>query len=218
MNVWLVICILIAGYLFGSIPFGYIVGKFNHIDIRDYGSGNSGTTNAFRTVGKAGGIITFLGDYLKALIPIIIIRFVIFRDDPHMHLMMLLFGLACVLGHNFPVWLKFKGGKGIAVTAGVCSGFDFLIIPFGVVVFAVSVLITKYVSIGSLLLSIMVPVWIAIRMTDDAYYPWLIAVGCLYTVSAFIMHRKNIKRLIKGEENKIGQRVHIETERKEEEQ
>ncbi|MBO4775211.1 MAG: glycerol-3-phosphate 1-O-acyltransferase PlsY [Lachnospiraceae bacterium] len=210
MNVWLVICLVIAGYLFGSIPFGYIVGKFNHIDIRNYGSGNSGTTNAFRTVGRIGGIITFLGDYLKALIPILLIRYVIFADEPYMHLAILIYGFACVLGHNFPVWLKFKGGKGIAVTAGVCSGFDYLIIPVGIVLFGAIVMITKYVSLGSLLISLVIPFWVIIRFTDDSFYPWLIAVSCLYTVSAFIMHRKNIKRLIKGEENKIGQRVKID--------
>ncbi|MCR4721456.1 MAG: glycerol-3-phosphate 1-O-acyltransferase PlsY [Lachnospiraceae bacterium] len=209
MNAWLVICLIVAGYLFGSIPFGYIVGKFNHIDIRNYGSGNSGTTNAFRTVGRVGGIITFLGDYLKAIIPILIMRFCIFDDKPYMHLTILIYGFACVLGHNFPVWLKFKGGKGIAVTVGVCSGLDFLIIPVGIVVFGAIVLITKYVSIGSLILSLIIPAWVIVRLSDDAYYPWLIAVSCLYTVSAFIMHRKNIKRLIKGEENKIGQRVKI---------
>lgn len=210
MNIWLVICLIVSGYLLGSISFGYIVGKIRHIDIREYGSGSSGTTNAFRTVGRLGGIITFLGDFLKALIPILIIRFVIFKDSPYMHFAILIFGFACVIGHNFPVWLKFKGGKGIAVTAGVCSGLDFLIIPFGIIVFGVIVLITKYVSIGSLVLSLSIPVWVAIRLTDDPYYPWLILVSCLYTVSAFIMHRKNIKRLIKGDENKIGQRVKID--------
>lgn len=215
MNVWLVICLIVAGYLFGSIPFGYIVGKFNHIDIRNYGSGNSGTTNAFRTVGRVGGIITFLGDYLKALIPILLIRYVIFKDEPYMHLAIMIFGFACVLGHNFPVWLKFKGGKGIAVTAGVCSGFDYFIIPVGIVLFGAIVLITKYVSLGSLLISLVIPFWIIFRMNTDAYYPWLIAVSCLYTISAFIMHRKNIKRLIRGEENKIGQRVRIDKDPKE---
>ncbi|MCR5829554.1 MAG: glycerol-3-phosphate 1-O-acyltransferase PlsY [Lachnospiraceae bacterium] len=210
MNAWLVICIIIVGYFIGSIPFGYIIGKINHIDIRNYGSGSSGTTNAFRTVGRLGGILTFVGDYLKAFIPIMLIRYVIFPDEPYMHLFMLIFGFACVLGHNFPVWLKFKGGKGIAVTAGVCSGLDFLIIPFGVVLFAIVVLISKYVSLGSLCISIVIPIWIFIRMSDDAYFPWLIVVSFLYTLSAFIMHRKNIKRLIHGEENKIGQRVKID--------
>ena len=136
----------------------------------------------------------------------------LFKDEPYLNLVILIFGFACVLGHNFPVWLKFKGGKGIAVTVGVCSGIDFLIIPFGIVLFGVVVLITKYVSLGSLLISFVIPFWVIVRMSEDAYYPWLIAVSCLFTISAFFMHRENIKRLIKGEENKIGQRVKIEKE------
>ncbi|MCR5431268.1 MAG: glycerol-3-phosphate 1-O-acyltransferase PlsY [Lachnospiraceae bacterium] len=211
MNIWLVICLIVSGYLLGSISFGYIVGKIRHIDIREYGSGSSGTTNAFRTVGRLGGILTFIGDYLKALIPILLFRFVFFAEEPYMHLAILIYGFACVIGHNFPIWLKFKGGKGIAVTAGVCSGFDPLIIPFGIVLFAIVVLFTKYVSIGSLVISLVIPFWVVFRMCDDAYYPWLIIVSCLYTISAFIMHRKNIKRLIRGEENKIGQRVKIDS-------
>lgn len=209
MTLEIVLCIVV-GYLFGSIPFGYLIGKFKHIDIRDYGSGNSGTTNAFRTVGKAGGIITFLGDFLKALIPILIMKYVIFKDCPYLRLLILIYGFACVLGHNFPVWLKFKGGKGIAVTGGVFIGFDYWIIPLGVLVFGGIVLTTKYVSVGSLAISILFPIWIAIRGYGEPYYGYMVGVGCLFMISAFIMHRKNIERLKNGTENKIGHRVSID--------
>jgi len=210
-SVKIIICIVLAGYLIGSVPFGYIVGKVKHIDIRKYGSGNSGTTNAFRTVGRIGGILTFLGDFLKAFIPILLIKYVLFPDMDYTMLIELIFGFSCVLGHNFPVWLKFKGGKGIAVTAGVCAAYDFLIIPVGVAVFAAIVLITKYVSLGSLVISLIVPIWVFIR-TDHSnpYFIYMLIVASLFTISAYIRHRKNIVRLIHGEENKIGQRVKID--------
>lgn len=207
---WKIVLCVVTGYLFGSIPFGYIIGKFKHIDIRNYGSGNSGTTNAFRTVGKAGGIVTFIGDFLKALGPILLIKYVFFTDCEYVRLLILIYGFSCVLGHNFPVWLHFKGGKGIAVTSGVFVGFDWLIIPFGVALFGIIVLTTKYVSVGSLAISVLFPIWISIRALGEPFYPWMVGVACLYMISAFIMHRKNIVRLKNGNENKIGQRVKID--------
>lgn len=209
MALEIVIC-LVLGYVVGSFSTGYIMGLMNHVDIREMGSGNAGTTNAFRTLGKKAGIITLVGDLLKAILVVLLIRFVIYKDVDYVKLLELICGFGCVLGHNFPVWLKFHGGKGIAVTAGVFIAIDPWILPVGLPLFAVLVLTTKYVSVGSLAVLTLFPIWNAIRFTAEPYYAWIVAVSCMYTVMAFIQHRQNIKRLMNGTENKIGQKKHTE--------
>ena len=209
MALEIVIC-LVLGYVVGSFSTGYIMGLMNHVDIREMGSGNAGTTNAFRTLGKKAGIITLIGDLLKAILVVLLIRVVIYKDVDYVNLLELICGFGCVLGHNFPVWLKFHGGKGIAVTAGVFIAIDPWILPVGLPLFAVLVLTTKYVSVGSLAVLTLFPIWNAIRFTAEPYYAWIVAVSCMYTVMAFIQHRQNIKRLMNGTENKIGQKKHTE--------
>ena len=211
MAIRIIIC-LVVGYLCGNFSTGYLLGKRKQVDIRKYGSGNAGTTNAFRTLGKRAGILTFLGDILKAVIPILIFRFLVFPDVPYRDLLTLVTGFAVVLGHNYPFWLHFKGGKGIAVTAGALVAYDPLIIPIGLILFAGIVLITKYVSLGSLLIAVMAPIWIAVRTYGEPYYWPMVIVGSLYTISAIYMHRSNVKRLLQGTENKIGQHVKIQDE------
>ena len=208
MALRIVICLLM-GYLFGSFSTSYIIGKLNKVDIRNYGSGNAGTTNAFRTLGKKAGIITFIGDFLKVIIAILLVRLVIFRGTDYIRLLELITGFGCVIGHNFPVWLGFHGGKGIAVTSGAFLIIDPLIIPVGVPIFAIIVLTTKYVSLGSLVIATIFPVWVALRFPNDSYYLACIAVAVLFTLSAFYQHRANIKRLLNGTENKIGHHVNI---------
>ena len=208
MALKIIIC-LVLGYFVGSFSTGYVIGIMNHVDIREMGSGNAGTTNAFRTLGKKAGIITFIGDFLKALLVVLLVGLVIYKDEPGVKLLELIVGFGCVLGHNFPVWLKFHGGKGIAVTAGVFVAIDPLILPFGIPLFAILVLTTKYVSVGSLAVLILFPIWNAFRFTDKEYYPAIIAVSCMYTIMAFFQHRQNIIRLMNGTENKIGQKKHM---------
>ncbi len=205
-----IIACIVLGYLFGTISTGYIVGKIYKLDIRDYGSGNAGTTNAFRVMGKKAGILTFIGDFLKAFLPLMIMKYVIFKGADECSLLILIFGIFCVVGHNFPVWLHFKGGKGIAATGGAFSAFDPLVMVPGIIIFAGVIFLTKYVSLGSLCATIMLPIWVVITKSEDPYYYWLIALTCLFTVSAFIRHRANIVRLIKGTENKVGQHVAAE--------
>lgn len=200
----ILICLL-TGYFCGCISTGYIVGKLNHVDIRNYGSGNLGTTNAMRTLGKKAGIFTYIGDSFKALIPIIIVK-CIFSDTAEVSLLALCTGLGVMLGHNYPFWLKFKGGKGIAVTTGVMAALDPLSIPFMIVIFGGVLIATKYVSAASLVLSVFIPVWIAIRFPGDIY---MLAVACVFTVSAFVRHRANIGRIMNRTENRIGQKVDI---------
>ena len=115
---------LAVGYVFGLFQTGYLYGRMNGIDIRQYGSGNSGTTNALRVLGKKAGLVVFAGDFLKTLIPCLTVRY-LFREHMNSgYLFMLYTGLGVILGHNFPCYLKFKGGKGIAATAGLLAALD----------------------------------------------------------------------------------------------
>lgn len=210
MALRIIIC-LVAGYLLGTISTGYIVGKFMQVDIRSHGSGNAGTTNAFRVLGRKAGIITFIGDFLKAFIPLMLIKLVIWPELDYVKLLELVFGFGCVIGHNYPVWLHFKGGKGIAVTGGVFVAFDPWILVPGTILFAGCVLITKYVSVGSLVIALLFPIWIAFFNVGAPFYAAMVIVAACYTVSAFYRHRANIRRLLNGTENKIGQHQFVTT-------
>lgn len=207
MLVKIIICILF-GYLFGCFSTGFFIGKINKIDIREYGSKSSGTTNALRTLGAKAAILTLVGDLIKAVIAVLLVRFVIFHDFPeYVKLLSLYTGFGVVMGHNYPVWLRFKGGKGIAATGGAMVAFDPWIIPVGLPIFVISIAITKYVSVGSLLVTLTFPIWVAVRNPGEIH---MLLVAFAYTISAFIKHSSNIKRLINGTENKIGQRVKID--------
>ncbi len=202
-----IIFCLIFGYIFGCFSTGYFIGKMKKVDIRNYGSGNIGTTNALRTLGAKAGAITLLGDAFKAVIPMLLVRFLFFDQTDFAQLLSLYTGLGVVLGHNYPVWLKFKGGKGIAATGGVMMAFDILIVPFALPLFILIVAITRYVSLGSLYVALFFPVWILLRYPGDIH---MLILSLIFMVLAFIKHSSNIKRLINGTENKIGQKVKID--------
>jgi len=202
-----IIASLIFGYIFGCFSTGYFIGKLYKVDIRKYGSGNVGMTNALRTLGAKAGLITLLGDLIKAVIPMLLVKYLILKDSDYIELLTLYTGLGVVLGHNYPVWLKFKGGKGIAATSGVLIAFDPLIVPFGLPFFILIVAVTKYVSLGSLFIATFFPIWIAIRHPGDIH---MLIVALVFMILAYIKHRSNIKRIIDGSENKIGQRVKID--------
>lgn len=210
MIVHILICLAI-GYCCGCFSTGYVIGRINNIDIRNYGSGNAGTTNALRTLGMKAGLITFLGDALKAMIPILLVRFVLFKNSiDESQLLALYTGLGAVLGHNFPFWLKFRGGKGIAATGGVMLAFDWRFGLTALVLFAICTGITKYVSVGSLAISIIFPIGIVVFYNTDTNFIHMLIISMIFTLLAFIRHRANIKRLFNGTENKIGQKVKID--------
>ena len=198
---------LVFGYIFGCFSTGYFIGKLYKVDIRKYGSGNVGMTNALRTLGAKAGALTLLGDLLKAVIPMLLVKFLIFRESENLDLLSVYTGLGVVLGHNFPVWLKFKGGKGIAATSGVLIAFDPWIVSVGLAFFILIVAVTKYVSLGSLFIATIFPVWILIRYPGDIH---MLLVSLVFMLLAFIKHRSNIRRIIEGTENKLGQRVKID--------
>lgn len=208
--VWRIIVCLLCGYGFGCISTGYIVGKMNHVDIREYGSGNIGTTNTLRTLGKKAGAITYIGDVLKAMVPMLLARLVIFKELSYADLLGLYVGLGVAIGHNFPFWLHFKGGKGIAVTSGVMAAHDPLAIPLYLVSFVISVAVTKYVSVGSLVIVTLFPIWIAVMDHNKPHFVHTLIVSIVFTALAFLRHRQNLIRLKNGNENKIGQKVKVD--------
>ncbi len=198
-----VVCILL-GYLFGCFSTGYFVGKKNHINIKEEGSGNSGATNALRTMGIKAGLVTFIGDLLKAFIPVLAVRF-LFRDQNNWMLLGLYIGLGVVLGHNFPFWLKFKGGKGIAVTSAVIVSLaDWRVTLIGLILFILIVALTRYVSLGSLMVAWLLPVDIVIFWRGNEHFVHMLIVSLCFTVLAYVRHAANIKRLLNGTESKVG--------------
>jgi len=184
-----------------------VVGRANHIDIRNFGSGNAGTTNAIRTLGWKAGSLTFLGDALKAILAILLVRYLIYSNEIVEYLP-LYAGFGVVIGHNFPFWLHFKGGKGIAATGGVMISFDWRLGLSALAVFLIVTITTRYVSLASLIISMVFPIWMLIMYPDDIH---MFLVSILFTLFAFIKHRTNIKRLMNGTENKIGHKIKIES-------
>lgn len=135
---------LAVGYLFGIFQTGYIYGRVHGIDIRKYGSGNSGSTNALRVMGKKAGLTVFAGDFLKTVIPCMAVR-CIFKNQPdYAYVYMLYIGLGVILGHNYPFYLHFKGGKGIAATAGIIFSIDWRLTVLCLAVFILIVAVTRY--------------------------------------------------------------------------
>ena len=210
MAVCIVVC-MIVGYLFGCIQTGYIVGRVNKIDIRDYGSGNSGTTNTLRTLGKTAAIITFLGDAVKGLVAVNLARYVImpaFHVEGEAYLW-LLTGFAVVLGHNFPFYMNFKGGKGIAASVGMLIAFDWRLFFLCAVVFFTVFFLSHFVSLASLLAYFFFVVGVIASGQMGRYdvpasvLHEMYIVAFLLMLLAFWRHRANIKRLATGTENKI---------------
>ena len=207
------IILLIIGYCIGNIETGYIFGKLNKMDIRNYGSGNAGATNTLRVLGVKAGLIVFLGDFCKSLIPCLVVRF-IFRENVSLsYVYMLYIGLGAVLGHNFPFYLGFKGGKGVASTAGIIIALDIRIAAVCLVIFIITVFFTRFVSLASIFVMI---IFIAMAhffvktgygfADGSSTMEFRILVAFIGLLSIF-MHRANIKRLISGTENKIGKKV-----------
>ena len=158
------ICVAI-GYLFGLFQTSYIYGRIKGMDIREHGSGNAGATNALRTLGWKAGLITFLGDCFKCVFAVLLVRFLFDRFYPNENISVLVgmyAALGVILGHNFPCYLKFHGGKGISATAGLFLSLDPLLTLVALVLFAGTVAVTRYVSLGSILVSLWLPVGVAI--------------------------------------------------------
>ena len=183
--------IIFCSYLIGSIPFGFLLTKFFlKKDIRDIGSGNIGATNALRTGNKAIGYSTLSLDILKAVLPVIFIKF---NYPDYIYLS----SLCVFIGHVFPLWLKFKGGKGVATYVGILFCIDLMFGLIFIFTWLIIYLIFKYSSLSSLIASLSIPAYLLLFLNGKNIFFFLIMF-----VLIFFTHRKNIKRLINKEESK----------------
>ncbi len=195
---WLMIAI---GYLFGSIPTGYLVCKYvKNIDIRMYGSGNIGSTNVKRVCGSKLGRIVLLLDILKAAVPVIVSKYTASTD-----MVVMCTGLAAITGHNWTVWLKFKGGKGIAATFGTLAAIYLPVALTAAAVWYVLKKTTHYVSVASIFSIGFTPLWMWVWKMPPIY----IKLSFIMALLSLITHRANIRRLIEGREYKADERLNI---------
>jgi len=228
--------ILIVGYLLGSIPFGYLVAKSRGIDIRQHGSGNIGATNVMRTLGKGPGYTVFACDALKGLAAVLIghhiavtysLNFTQVRDVMHgvtheiyrstyfeklpESIGAISAAIACIIGHNFPIWLGFKGGKGMATSAGVLIGMMPLTAATCMLIWLLVFLATRYVSLASIAASIALPastmVFLLLGFVHGWPYFYFAVAACMLAVWR---HRSNIVRLANGTENRFVKKPKVE--------
>ena len=213
----------LLGFLLGSIPFGLLMGKLKGIDIRKHGSGNIGATNVFRTLGKPCGITCLLLDFAKGLVPVLIaIRVVepmMIEQQSSAQSIIVLTAFAAIMGHNYSPWIGFKGGKGIATTAGAIAG---LMPPVAlgllILIFIVVTKLTKYVSVGSISTAIALPLltiwgsWHHGKIADGTWNKPLFVFSLVAGLLAIWKHRANIARLRAGTENRIGQKKQATSE------
>ncbi|MFH1245894.1 MAG: glycerol-3-phosphate 1-O-acyltransferase PlsY [Candidatus Omnitrophota bacterium] len=203
----LVLAIVIS-YFLGAIPIGYILSRvLKGIDIRKYGSGNIGATNVFRVVSPLAGLVVLLLDMLKGLIPVVVLGDVLLQWMPaydHVFIRILL-GIAAVCGHNWTIFLQFKGGKGIATTAGVLLGLSIKVHSLGIIVllcllvWIAVVFITRYVSLGSIAAACVFPILMIVFGQPVKLVLFAVALGLF----AVYRHKSNIYKLLRGEEHKI---------------
>ncbi len=227
------VCALI-GYLLGSFPTGYLVGRYYGIDIREHGSKNMGATNVVRVLGKKPGYLVFFCDLLKGLLAARLAFWCVynaeirtfyggvvhFQSALELHsidarmigvatLASIIAGLACILGHNFPVWLRFRGGKGVATTVGVLLGLMPAAVGVSAVVWFTTFYLSRYVSLASLLGAAVLPVsvwFLTMHQSPLAGPPWLFYFSLLAAALIFWRHRANIQRLLNGTEAKFARK------------
>jgi glycerol-3-phosphate acyltransferase PlsY len=188
------VLLILFAYLVGSIPVGVLLARLKGKDPRKTGSGNIGATNVMRSAGKVLGIATLVGDVLKGFIP----TFIAMRLGVP-EFVIALVGLAVFSGHLFPVFLKFKGGKGVATGAGVFLAINYPVILMSFIIFFIIFLIWKYVSLGSLVGTAIIPLSFTLLKAPLEY----VLLSLLLACCVFIKHKDNIKRLLAGTENKV---------------
>jgi glycerol-3-phosphate acyltransferase PlsY len=201
------VLITVVAYFLGSVNSAIIVGKLHKIDIREHGSGNAGLTNTLRVLGKSSAVCVLLGDVLKAVIAIGIAKIVTlgFNDELLINLTLQLAGIAVVLGHIFPIYYGFKGGKGVLTSISVMFMINWEISLICLLLFIVVVAITKFVSLGSILAAFVFPILVLF----SGKIPFLtnridmLVFAIILAAIVIIKHRSNIVRLVQGKENKL---------------
>ena len=188
---------IVLPYLLGSVNSGIVLSRlFYHEDIRTYGSGNAGATNMLRTYGKKMGIMTFVCDFVKGMLGVLIGRMMFGLLGSYIG------GLFCVLGHIFPCYYKFRGGKGVATSAGMVLMTNWKVLLVLAVIFALIVYMTKYISFGSIMVYLLYPLMLSkLKMPTDPSIA--VVVAFVITVLGVVMHRKNLKRIFDGTESKV---------------
>lgn len=199
-----------GGYLSGSLPFGYWAGKLKGIDIRQHGSGNIGATNVIRVLGKGVGIPVFILDALKGWLPAWFAGYTLAQQGAGLEIVSagaVIAGLAAVLGHMFTFWLGFKGGKGVATTAGVLLGIAPLAMLGGLAVWLLFFFTTRYVSLASMMAGVGVVATMAVVMVRHGQWDFvMLGFGVLIMVLVIVRHRSNISRILAGTESKAGRK------------
>ena len=209
------VSLVVLAYLIGSIPFSFLVVRMvAGRDIRHEGSGNVGATNVARTAGKVPGIMALLLDIAKGYAAVALARWLVaqpgwpFAAGPapweSREFWLALAGLIAVLGHMFPAWLRFHGGKGVATAAGVFLALDPLVIGAAILVFAIVLIAFRYVSLASILTAASIP--ILFRFFASAAPTWRIVISIAISVAVISKHHSNIARLVQGTERKLGQK------------
>lgn len=192
---------IFAAYLIGAIPFGYLIVRLSKgVDVRKYGSGSTGTTNVLRTAGAVAAVLTVAGDFFKGVLVIVLARLANLPD-----ISLVCVALAVVAGHNWPIFLKFKGGRGVATGFGVSLGLTWQISTALFILWGILIAATGYVSLASVVVMAIYPIMV-FYFHEPTPIVILAAVGGWTVV---FMHRKNIVRLLKGEESKVGQKVKV---------
>ena len=205
---------VIGAYLLGSIPFGLLIAKAHGKDLRSIGSGNIGATNVSRALGRKWAYVCFVLDVLKGLVPMMVTMFITKPTGIVMLLLWLIVGCAAISGHIFPIYLKFKGGKGVATSFGVALGlwpYYTICALFAITIWVIVVLIWRYVSLASIAASVSFPLvltfTIILKQSWDLFSLWpLLIAATAIPLMVIIRHRENIKRLRAGTESKISER------------
>ena len=191
---------VLGAYIVGATPFGFVVGKLRGVDIRQVGSGNIGATNVLRTFGKPLGLLVFLLDFLKGLVPALLAK-LWFPDAP---LVPILAALATILGHNYTFWLGFKGGKGIATSAGALVALMPIAVLGGGLVWLVTYYTTRYVAVASMVGAVSVPVVLAVQQAvTGSWNRPLLGPAVFIALMAIYRHKSNIRNLLAGTEHQF---------------
>lgn len=208
---WLIVFAFCAlGYLFGSFPAGYIAGRLAGVDVRAHGSGNIGATNVLRVLGKKWGYAVFFVDAFKGFAAVRLTLFLanhLPAAQPYAEYFAILAAVMCIIGHTFPVWLRFKGGKGVATSAGALFGLMPFVVPLILLIWIIVFETTRYVSVASIAAAISLPIvvglflrWKFLEGTALFYFSILIALLVLWS------HRSNFSRLLKGTEQRFSRK------------
>ncbi len=205
-SAWIVVTV---AYLVGSIPFGLLIAKrVAGIDLRTFGSGNIGTSNAVRAMGRRWGFVVFSLDFLKGFLPVLACHGLVGDHAETVPLLQVLTGTAAVIGHCFPIYLGFRGGKGVATGCGAIIAIDYRVFVCGGLVWLITRFVTRYAGLASIMMGITFPLAVlTLQWVQDKPRPELLAGSLLLTLLILVRHRSNMRRMLQGTEPHIGEKV-----------